>query len=147
MTKAVKDINWSYPGDAIPAFITIAIMPFTYSIAYGLIGGIMSYIFINTTVWLIEIASGGRIVPADKSLKDHWTWRIPGGFFPPWLQRVFRGKKDFWREDPKDTNGENPSQRDSSGSWDAHKIDIDNPPKEYVGSPPAEEIVQGEKVK
>lgn len=33
MMKAAADINWSYPGDAIPAFITIALMPFTYSIA------------------------------------------------------------------------------------------------------------------
>merc|ERR1712230_255606 len=37
MAKAAKDINWRYIGDAIPAFLTIAIMPFTYSIAYGLI--------------------------------------------------------------------------------------------------------------
>ncbi|RYF13159.1 MAG: NCS2 family permease [Oxalobacteraceae bacterium] len=56
MAKAAADINWRYMGDAIPAFLTIAIMPFTYSIAYGLIAGIMSYILINTTVWLVEKA-------------------------------------------------------------------------------------------
>lgn len=33
MAKSAKDINWTYYGDAIPAFITIAVMPFTYSIA------------------------------------------------------------------------------------------------------------------
>ncbi|KAF3000038.1 hypothetical protein E8E14_006815 [Neopestalotiopsis sp. 37M] len=100
MMKAVTEINWRYLGDAIPAFLTIALMPFTYSIADGLIAGVCTYIVINTTVWLIEKASGGRIVPADKALKEPWTYRIPGGFFPPWLVRASKGKKDFWREEP-----------------------------------------------
>jgi AGZA family xanthine/uracil permease-like MFS transporter len=99
MVKSVTEINWKYAGDAIPAFVTIAIMPFTYSIADGLIAGIFTYILINLTVWIIEIASGGRIVPPNKHEKDPWTWRIPGGFLPPWTTRLFQGKKDFWRED------------------------------------------------
>lgn len=37
MATSAKDINWRYLGDSIPAFLTIAVMPFTYSIAYGLI--------------------------------------------------------------------------------------------------------------
>ena len=95
--KSAAQINWRYIGDAIPAFLTIAIMPFTYSIAYGLITGIISYIVINTTVWLVEKASGGRIKPADKEYKDPWTYKIEGGILPPWLTRAARGKKDFWR--------------------------------------------------
>lgn len=99
MMKAAADINWSYPGDGIPAFITIAVMPFTYSIAYGLIAGIITYIVLNTTAWLIELASGGRIVPYAKEIKDPWTWKIPGGFFPPWTVRLARGNPKFWRSD------------------------------------------------
>lgn len=95
--KAATDINWRYLGDAIPAFLTIAIMPFTYSIAYGLIAGIMSYITINTIIWLLELASGGRLKVADKEHKDFWTYKIEGGLLPPWLIRVCKGKKDFWR--------------------------------------------------
>lgn len=95
--KSAADINWRYIGDAIPAFLTIAIMPFTYSIAYGLIAGIVSYMIINTTVWLIELATGGRIKPADKEYKDPWTYKIEGGILPPWLVRASKGKKDFWR--------------------------------------------------
>jgi AGZA family xanthine/uracil permease-like MFS transporter len=102
MMKAVTDINWRYIGDAVPAFITIALMPFTYSIADGLIGGVCSYMVINTVVWLIELASGGRIVPYNKAEKDPWTWKIPGGFFPPWTVRLVKGKKDFWREEHHD---------------------------------------------
>src|SRR3954471_21732522 len=52
MCKAAKDINWRYWGDSFPAFVTLAVMPFTYSIAYGLIAGIVSYIIINTIIWL-----------------------------------------------------------------------------------------------
>ena len=99
MCKAAKDINWKYFGDALPAFITLAVMPFTYSIAYGLIGGILSYMLINTTVWFIEVISGGRIVPADKEFKEPWTYKLEGGLLPGWLTRGFKGKKDFWRAD------------------------------------------------
>lgn len=37
MIRQVTAVNWSYIGDAIPSFITIAFIPFSYSVAYGLI--------------------------------------------------------------------------------------------------------------
>ncbi|KAL4758904.1 NCS2 family permease [Aspergillus foveolatus] len=98
MMHATLEINWRYLGDAVPAFLTISIMPFTYSIADGLIAGIMSYILINGGVWIIAKLTGGRISPPNRE-EEHepWTWKIPGGFFPPWLVRAVHGKKDFWR--------------------------------------------------
>lgn len=99
MLKAAAKINWAYPGDGIPAFITIMVMPFTYSIAYGLIAGIITYIILNVGAWVLEKASGGRIVPHGKEAKDAWTWKIPGGFFPRWLVRLLMGDKKFWREE------------------------------------------------
>lgn len=121
MAKAAKDINWFYIGDAIPAFLTIAIMPFTYSIAYGLIAGIMSYIIINTTAWALEHVSGGRIKPKDKELKEPWTWRIEGGLLPPWVTRAAKGKKDFWR--PYDDEEHHATSRESeSDEIDESKV-------------------------
>lgn len=102
MVKSVTEINWRYPGDGIPAFVTIALMPFTYSIADGLIAGVCTYIVLNTTVWLLEKVSGGRIVPPNKDEKEPWTYKIPGGVLPPWMRRLMRGKRDFWREDESD---------------------------------------------
>ncbi|KAF3352817.1 hypothetical protein VDGD_04934 [Verticillium dahliae] len=102
MMRAVTEINWGYPGDSIPAFLTIAIMPFTYSIADGLIAGVCSYILINTMILLIGLATGGRLVPHNKDQKDPWTWHIPGGLLPGWIVRLFKGKKDFWRPYPGD---------------------------------------------
>jgi len=43
----------TYLLQAIPAFVTIALMPLTYSIAYGIIGGLFSYVVINGTDYLI----------------------------------------------------------------------------------------------
>lgn len=91
MAKAAKDINWRYWGDSLPAFLTLAVMPFTYSIAYGLIAGIISYMIINTSVWLVEIASGGRWVPADKEFKEPWSFWVKGGILPAWVVRASKG--------------------------------------------------------
>lgn len=102
MAQAVTEINWRYPGDSIPAFVTIALMPFTYSIADGLIAGCCTYIVLNTTVWVLEKVSGGRIVPPNKHEKDPWSYKIPGGMLPPWMKRLTKGKKDFWREEERD---------------------------------------------
>ncbi|KAK0390855.1 hypothetical protein NLU13_0358 [Sarocladium strictum] len=97
MMRAVVEINWRYMGDAVPAFLTIAIMPFSYSIADGLIAGICSYIIIQVLVWAVETASFGKLKVANKHEKDPWTWRIPGGILPGWLTRMVQGKKDFWK--------------------------------------------------
>jgi len=43
MIAAVRDINWDDPTDAIPAFLTIAIMPLTVSITDGIAFGFISY--------------------------------------------------------------------------------------------------------
>jgi adenine/guanine/hypoxanthine permease len=37
MMRQVVSINWMYIGDAVPAFVTLMFIPFSYSIAYGLI--------------------------------------------------------------------------------------------------------------
>ncbi|KXZ52152.1 hypothetical protein GPECTOR_10g781 [Gonium pectorale] len=43
MIENLLDIDWKDYQQAIPAFITIAVIPLTYSIAYGIIAGICSY--------------------------------------------------------------------------------------------------------
>eukprot|EP00483_Globobulimina_turgida_P013636 UN13662 len=40
MFKSVLKVKWDDINEACPAFITVAIMPFTYSIAYGIISGL-----------------------------------------------------------------------------------------------------------
>jgi len=98
MARAVVHINWSYIGDSVPAFLTLAMMPFTYSIAYGLITGIITYTILNGGAWIVSQLTGGRIIPHDYENSDYWSPRVKGGVLPGWLKRLARGKRDFWRE-------------------------------------------------
>lgn len=47
MMTQVKDIDWSDLGIAIPAFLTIILMPFTYSISVGIGAGFLSHVVIR----------------------------------------------------------------------------------------------------
>lgn len=47
MMTQVKDIDWSDLGIAIPAFLTIILMPFTYSISVGIGAGFVSHVIIR----------------------------------------------------------------------------------------------------
>lgn len=47
MMGGVKDIDWKDPAVALPSFLTIVCMPFTYNISYGIAFGLISYIVIN----------------------------------------------------------------------------------------------------
>lgn len=51
MMKSVLEIDWENMREAIPAFVTLIVMPTTYSIAYGLIGGIGTYIVLHLLDW------------------------------------------------------------------------------------------------
>jgi AGZA family xanthine/uracil permease-like MFS transporter len=47
MATQIRNIDWTDYGIAIPAFLTIAVMPFTYSIATGIGAGFVSYVVIR----------------------------------------------------------------------------------------------------
>lgn len=47
MMASVKNIDWSDFKISVPAFLTLAIMPFTYNISYGIAFGLISYIVIS----------------------------------------------------------------------------------------------------
>jgi len=63
MMRQAADINWADAEMAVPAFLTMVIMPFTYSIADGIAWGIISYVAIkigmgkmgelNTVMWAL----------------------------------------------------------------------------------------------
>jgi AGZA family xanthine/uracil permease-like MFS transporter len=43
MIGSLVDVRWGEPIEAIPAFLTVIMIPLTYSIANGLAFGIVSY--------------------------------------------------------------------------------------------------------
>ena len=48
MMTQIKSIDWNDYGIAIPAFLTIILMPFTYNITNGIGAGFLSYVVIRT---------------------------------------------------------------------------------------------------
>lgn len=47
MMRNVINIDWKDPAAAVPAFLTISVMSFTYSISYGIAAGFISYTLIK----------------------------------------------------------------------------------------------------
>ena len=62
MIGGVKNIEWSDPVEAVPAFLTMAFMPFTYNISYGIAFGLISYIFIKIFTGKIKEVNAGTWV-------------------------------------------------------------------------------------
>ena len=64
MTPVLK-INWEKPIEALPAFITMVVMPFCFSISDGILIGMISYVILNAfcgkfkditpTMWVLAI--------------------------------------------------------------------------------------------
>ncbi len=47
MISQVVDIDWTKPEIGIPVFLTIILMPFSYSITVGIGAGFLAYVFIK----------------------------------------------------------------------------------------------------
>jgi AGZA family xanthine/uracil permease-like MFS transporter len=77
MMRQISNINWSYIGDAVPAFVTVMFIPFGYSAAYGLIAGLMVYTGLNGMIYITKLISGGRIAPDDEDRREYWTGKYP----------------------------------------------------------------------
>ena len=66
MMQQVREIDWSDLEIAIPAFLTIVLMPFTYSISVGIGAGFIAYVLIKVVVgkagqvhpllWLVAVS-------------------------------------------------------------------------------------------
>ena len=50
MMQQVQNIDWDDVEIAIPAFLTIILMPFTYSITVGIGAGFVSYVLIKVVL-------------------------------------------------------------------------------------------------
>jgi AGZA family xanthine/uracil permease-like MFS transporter len=54
----VDRIAWDDTLESIPAFLTVIVMPFTLSVAYGVIAGIVSYLALHMPIWLWKWMKG-----------------------------------------------------------------------------------------
>lgn len=101
MMRQITAINWRYIGDAIPAFVTVMFIPFSYSTAYGLIAsvssisscyscyplryyeyesncssGVLIYLVLNGLIWAVKFLSRGKIVPGDADSREYWSCKL-----------------------------------------------------------------------
>ncbi|CAN0826860.1 Adenine/guanine permease AZG2 [Linum grandiflorum] len=53
--KVVKEIDWGDLKEGVPAFLTMLLMPLTYSISNGIIGGIGMYIALNMYEYVLKL--------------------------------------------------------------------------------------------
>ena len=47
MMSSIKDVDWDKLEIAVPAFLTVAVMPFTGNISYGIAFGMISHVVIE----------------------------------------------------------------------------------------------------
>jgi len=120
MIRNVLEINWDYIGDAVPAFLTLIIIPLTYNIAYGVIAGVLSYIILNGVPLLLSKISGGRIVPPNYDDSEEWVIP-PGSIVPYWIRRVLgrTGQEDTPQEAKREMESEPGSEHEKSGDTDS----------------------------
>ncbi len=64
MMASIKNIDWSNYKIAVPAFLTLSIMPFTYNISYGIAFGLISYVVISVFCGDIKKIKGSSWVIA-----------------------------------------------------------------------------------
>lgn len=72
MMGSIKDIEFDDPTDGVPAFLTIIMMPLAYSIAEGIVFGMISYVVlkaitgkfkdISLTMWVLALLFIVRII-------------------------------------------------------------------------------------
>lgn len=128
MMRQVTMIEWRYIGDAVPAFVTLLFMPFSYSVAYGLIAGLLTYTVLNGMIWITRIVTMGHVLPADEEYKDYYTLKPAGSL--PWFIRAIQDPKSVFRGEDVDHNireiatSEHSSFEDIKG---AHAHDEKNP--------------------
>ena len=89
MMKQVADIDWGNSEIAVPAFLTMVLMPFTFSIADGIAWGIISYVAIqmivgkakdvNVVMWtLFALMSMFYLGPGEHTTFEFIVDKIPG---------------------------------------------------------------------
>ncbi|KAJ7251787.1 permease family-domain-containing protein [Mycena haematopus] len=117
MIRNVRDINWDYIGDAVPAFLTLIIIPLSYNIAYGVIAGILSYLVLNGIPWIVTRLTGGRIVPPNIDLSEEWVIP-PGGMIPLWIRKLTGNVQELEDNNggvPLEVRGTGPSHSNEDG--------------------------------
>ena len=69
MARSLTKLNFNRVSHAVSGFLTVIVMPLTYSIAYGLIAGIGTYIVMEGVFWILSFVGLERPVDEEEASK------------------------------------------------------------------------------
>ena len=117
MARSLTKLNFHKVSHAISGFLTVMVMPLTYSIAYGLIAGIGAYLVMESTFWLLSFV--GLEVPVDEEQADK---HIIGKSFRNLTGKMTMGSdnvdNDYMAKEPADTVRMEETQKGADGDGD-----------------------------
>merc|ERR1711972_1279390 len=74
MFGSVRDVDWTDFEEAFPAFVTIATMPFTFNIGYGIVGGVITWLMLQILLAPVRYRQGiSPFVKARVMWADAWV--------------------------------------------------------------------------
>jgi AGZA family xanthine/uracil permease-like MFS transporter len=76
MLKGIKNINVDGVKNAVPAFLTIAMMPLAYSITDGIGFGILSYVIINICCYVVDVIKYACAKNKETAVKPVWDLHV-----------------------------------------------------------------------
>ncbi|KAF4982034.1 hypothetical protein FZEAL_2284 [Fusarium zealandicum] len=123
MIRQITQINWRYIGDVLPSFVVMTFIPFSYSVAYGLIAGVFVYAVLNGLIGLVVFLSGGYLEPREYDLKEYWTWKGSGR--APWFVRAIRRRRNVVHDDDDDDEDDDDAVDEHPSSSDIAMTNID----------------------
>lgn len=133
MVRQITQINWRYIGDALPSFIVMAFIPFSYSVALACLSGILVYAVLNGLVGLVGLVylSAGRVEPREYDFKEYRTWKGAGR--APWFVRAIRAHRRRQTADGSSEHGINAQHGHRCSILDSR---AESSAKEYAAATP-----------
>jgi len=100
MARSLERVQWKNPAHAVPAFLTVMVMPLTYSIYMGLLAGIGSFVFMHSIFFTLACFGIGR--------PDHAFDIVTGE------AGVSQNKRDSDDDDDEDSDDDDDDDREES---------------------------------
>lgn len=124
MASGLGKVKWHLQSHALSALVTVLVMPLTYSIAYGLIGGIATFVVLEAVFWLLHRIFGLRtpFMRANEEAETHTDDEDQDQLSIEDKKGPAEAKKDD--EQPEVVSGD-PDSADEKGKQGEEEVGVD----------------------